>query len=69
VNRLSIALLCYAVLAVLTWSTITEPKLRAGTLLVLGLFAVKSILRRRDVMHPDAVSEGGASEKVQADKG
>jgi hypothetical protein len=53
VNRLSIALLCYAVLGVLTWSTITEPKLRVGTLVILGLFAVKSVLRRRDVMHPD----------------
>ena len=68
-NRLSIALVCYAVLAALTWSTITEPKLRAGTLLILGLFAVKSVLRRRDVMHPDAVNEGRASDEVQVDKG
>ena len=52
-NRLSIALVCYAVLAVLVWSTITDSRLRAGTFLVLGLFAVKSILRRNDVMHPE----------------
>jgi hypothetical protein len=69
VNRLSIALLCYAVLAILTWSTITEPKLRAGTLVVLGLFAVKSVLRRRDVLHPDAVDEGGARDEAHIDKG
>jgi hypothetical protein len=53
VNRLSIALVCYAVLAALTWFTITDPKIRAGTLVILALFAVKSVLRRKDVLHPD----------------
>jgi hypothetical protein len=33
--------------------TITDMKLRAGTLVILGLFAFKSWVRRRDVMHPD----------------
>jgi hypothetical protein len=53
VNRLSIALICYVVLGVLTWATITDPKLRAGTLVVLALFAVKSLLRRKEVLHSD----------------
>jgi hypothetical protein len=53
VNRLSIALICYVVLGVLTWATITDSKLRAGTLAVLALFAVKSVLRRKQVLHPD----------------
>ena len=53
VNRLSIALVCYVVLGALTWVTITDPKIRAGTLVILGLFAVKSVLRRHDVLHPD----------------
>jgi hypothetical protein len=57
VSRLSIALVCYAVLAILVWSTITDPKLRAGTLAILALFAVKSILRRNDVLHPDEPSD------------
>jgi hypothetical protein len=52
-NRLSIALVCYVALGALTWATITDPKLRAGTLVILGLFAVKSVLRRRDVLHVD----------------
>ena len=52
-NRLSIALICYVVLGVLTWATITDSKLRAGTLVVLALFAVKSVLRRKQVLHPD----------------
>jgi hypothetical protein len=53
VNRLSIALICYVVLGALTWTTITDPKLRAGTLAILALFAVKSVLRRNDVLHAD----------------
>ena len=56
-NRLSIALVCYAVLGALTWATITDPKLRAGTLLILGLFAVKSIVRRKDAVHADEGSD------------
>jgi hypothetical protein len=53
VSRLSIALVCYVVLGVLTWITITDPKFRAGTLVVLVLFAAKSVLRRDEVLHPD----------------
>jgi hypothetical protein len=53
VNRLSIALICYVVLGALTWTTITDPKLRAGTLVILALFAAKSVLRRNDVLHAD----------------
>ena len=30
VSRLSIALVCYVALGVLTWATITDPKFRAG---------------------------------------
>ncbi len=56
-NRLSIALVCYVVLGALTWTTITDPKLRAGTLLILALFAVKSVLRRKDVLHADKGSD------------
>jgi hypothetical protein len=57
VNRLSIALACYVVLGVLTWATITDPKIRAATLVILALFAVKSVLRRKDVLHPDKSSD------------
>ena len=57
VNRLSIALVCYVVLGALTWTTITDPKIRAGTLVILVLFAVKSVIRRNEVMHPDKDAE------------
>ena len=50
-NRLSIALVCYVVLGALAWTTLTDPRIRAGTLVILALFAVKSVLRRNDVLH------------------
>ena len=52
VNRLAIALAAYAVLVVLTWSTIPDEKIRLVTLGILALFAVKTVVRRKDVMHP-----------------
>ena len=56
-NRLSIALVCYVVLGALAWTTLTDPKFRAGTLLILALFAVKSVLRRKEVLHPDEAGD------------
>ena len=53
ISRFAMALGAYAVLAVLAWTTISDGKLRLATLAILALFAVKTILRRRDVMHPD----------------
>jgi hypothetical protein len=46
-------LIAYVVLGVLTWTTISDARIRAGTLVILGLFAFKSWVRRKDVMHPD----------------
>ena len=57
VNRLSIALVCYGVLGALAWTTLTDPKFRVGTLLILALLAVKSVLRRNDVLHADKDAE------------
>ena len=53
VNRLAVALIAYVVLGVVTWTTISDTRIRAGTLVILGLFAFKSWARRSDVMHPD----------------
>jgi hypothetical protein len=52
-NRLAVAFIAYVVLGVLTWTTISDARIRAGTLVILGLFAFKSWVRRKDVMHPD----------------
>ena len=41
----------FAGLALLTLKTIEDPRVRLMTMLVIGLFAVKTVLRRKDVPH------------------
>jgi hypothetical protein len=53
VNRLSIAFGVYILLGVLAWTTLTDEKIRMFTFLILGLFAVKTLLHRKDAMHSD----------------
>jgi hypothetical protein len=62
VNRLAVALIAYAILGVLSWLTITDTRVRAVPLAILVLFAVKSWLRRNDVMHLDKGSDAEGSE-------
>jgi hypothetical protein len=52
-SRLAMALIAYLVLGALAYTTLSDTRLRAATLLILGLFAFKSWVRRKDVMHPD----------------
>jgi len=56
-SRLAKALIAYSVLAVLALVTLSDFRIRALTLLILGLFAFKSWVRRKDVLHPDGESE------------
>jgi len=53
VNRFAIAMAAYVVLGVLSWITISDQRIRLVTLAILALFAVKTWVRRKDVMHPD----------------
>ena len=55
-KRLAIAMAVYVALAILTWTTIQDQRIRAATVAILLLFALKTWLRRRDVMHPDSES-------------
>jgi len=55
-NRLYIALAAFVVLAALAWATLSDPRIRLATLAVLAMFALKTWLRRHDVMHPDGES-------------
>jgi len=57
VKRLGIALIAYVALAILTWSTIDDQRIRVATVAILLLFAAKTWLRRKDVMHPDGETE------------
>jgi len=53
VKRLLIALAAFVVLGILSWSTISDPRIRLATLVVLAMFALKTWVRRKDVLHPD----------------
>jgi hypothetical protein len=50
-NRFAMAMVAFAVLGALTWTTIADEKIRYGTLAILALFAVKTWLRRNDTLH------------------
>ena len=58
VNRFWLAMVAYVAIAVLAWNTLTDEKLRLATLVVLALFAVKTVVRRKDAMHPEAKADG-----------
>jgi hypothetical protein len=53
VNRLSIALAAYAVIAVLAWTTLDDTRIRLVTLAILAMFAVRTVIHRKDAVHPD----------------
>ena len=53
VKRLLIALAAFVALGILSWSTISDQRIRLATLAVLALFALKTWVRRKDVLHPD----------------
>jgi hypothetical protein len=51
-KRLVIALAAYVALAALAFATLPDQKVRGVTLAILAMFAVKTWVRRKDVMHP-----------------
>jgi hypothetical protein len=53
VKRLIIALAAFVALGVLTWITISDRRIRLVTLAILGMFALKTWVRRKDVLHSD----------------
>jgi hypothetical protein len=56
-SRLAMTLIAYLVLGALAYTTLSDPRIRLLTLLILALFAFKSWVRRKDVMHPDGDGE------------
>jgi hypothetical protein len=61
-SRLAMAMIGYAALGVLAATTLTDSRIRAVTLLILALFAFKSWVRRKDVLHPDGESDAESGE-------
>ncbi len=53
-KRLLIAMAAFVVLGVLAWTTLSDPRIRLATLAILVMFAVKTWVRRKEVMHPMA---------------
>ena len=50
-NRLLLALAAFAGLGILSWTTLSDSRIRLMSLLILGLFAFKTVIRRNDVIH------------------
>jgi uncharacterized membrane protein YfcA len=58
VNRLLAAMIAYAVLGVLVWTTIQDQRIRLVASAILLMFALKTWVRRKEVLHPDKGSDG-----------
>ena len=52
-KRLLIAIAAFVALGILSWSTISDQRIRLATLAILAMFALKTWVRRKDVLHPD----------------
>ncbi len=49
-SRLAMAMIAYGVLGALAFATLSDFRIRVLTLLILGMFAFKSWIRRKDVL-------------------
>ena len=49
---MAMALIAYVVLGALAYSTLSDYRIRSLTLLILGLCAFKSWIRRKEVLRP-----------------
>ena len=58
-KRLVLALAALAGLGLLSWFTLDDLRIRLVTLAILGMFAVKTLVRRRDVLAEDEDGEAG----------
>jgi hypothetical protein len=56
-SRLAMALFAYAALGILALATLDDFRIRSLTLLILAMFAFKSWVRRKEVLHPDGDRE------------
>ena len=54
-NKFLVAMGAYALLAVLAWTTLSDPKFRLGTLAILGMFALRtwSWCKKVESEHPE----------------
>jgi len=57
VNRLVVAFVAFAVLAGLAWTTLSDERIRLVALAILGLFAVKTWLHRKEYLRAEDDSD------------
>jgi len=57
VHRFVLALVAYAAIAILALATLSDTRMRVVTLAILAMFAVKTWVRRKEVMHTDSENE------------
>ncbi len=57
-NRLWLAFVAYVALGVLAYKTLPDERIRLMTFAILGLFAVKTWLHRRELTHRDGEDSG-----------
>jgi hypothetical protein len=55
--RLYVAMIAFVVLGAAAWMTLADQRLRLMTLAILGMFAVKTWLRRREATRLKAESD------------
>jgi hypothetical protein len=58
---LLLAFAAYAVLAALILTTLSDPRIRGVSLAILGMWAIKTWVRRKDFLHPG--DESGSDDK------
>ncbi len=51
------ALGAFVVLGALSWMTLSDERIRLMTLAILAMFAVKTWVRRKEVVRPDSESD------------
>ena len=52
-KRLIVAMAAFVGLGILSWTTLSDSRVRLATLGVLAMFALKTWVRRKDVLHSD----------------
>ena len=52
VNRLIAGLAAFVVLGILVWTTISDQRIRLVTTAILAMFALKTWVHRKNLMHP-----------------
>jgi hypothetical protein len=50
VNRLVLALSAFVGLGILSWTTLSDQRIRLATLAILAMFAMRTWVRRKDAM-------------------